>query len=154
MRWLSGWKHLPPSLTIEFSLCSSHSGSRELSLACCPPTSSLRHMCVKDFSFYLFILTWVCSLYVCLCTCVPGVFRGQERVLDSLQLELQTLVNCCVSAQNQVSGRAARALNHWAISQPLEGFLQTFFGLLGKVYNEKKFLVPLPTLSCSVIRNN
>lgn len=36
---------------------------------------------------------YVC-MRVCLCTpCVPGVYRGQKRTLDALELELQMVEN-------------------------------------------------------------
>ena len=41
---------------------------------------------------------------MCLCLCtayIPGVHGGQKRVLDSLKLELQTVVSCPVGARNR-----------------------------------------------------
>ena len=41
----------------------------------------------------------VCCLHVCLCTTrVPNAFRGQKRVLEPLELELQMAVSYNVSA--------------------------------------------------------
>lgn len=56
-------------------------------------------------------------MHECLCiTCVPSVCRGQERILGSLGLELQTVVNFHVvlGTAPWASGRAAGILN-WAI---------------------------------------
>lgn len=54
-------------------------------------------------------------LYICICSeCVPSVLGGQKRELDSLSLELQTVVRSHVGVENQTwsFGRAASALNH------------------------------------------
>ena len=41
------------------------------------------------------------ALHVCLCiTCVPGPCRGQKAALDLLELELQMVVHCLMSADN------------------------------------------------------
>lgn len=53
----------------------------------------------------------------CLCVCVPHVcsgHRGQERMMDPLELELQIVVGYPVDVGNQTrpSGRAASALTH------------------------------------------
>ena len=41
-------------------------------------------------------------MHVCLhTTCMPGAHRGQKRVLDSLELELQMVVSCLPSARDQ-----------------------------------------------------
>lgn len=41
-------------------------------------------------------------MHVCLCTmCVPGTCRGQRKMLGTLGLELQIVVNYHVCAQNQ-----------------------------------------------------
>jgi hypothetical protein len=38
-------------------------------------------------------------LHVCMyITCVPGAHKGQNRALDSLGLELETVVSCHVDA--------------------------------------------------------
>lgn len=51
-----------------------------------------------------------CSYFIyaygyCTCgciTCVPGALRGQERTLNALKLELQTILSYCVGAGNQI----------------------------------------------------
>lgn len=46
---------------------------------------------LQPFSKNCVLCVWVFCLHVCLCTmCVPGAYRGQKKVLDSLELELQT----------------------------------------------------------------
>lgn len=48
-------------------------------------------------SVYLYVLS--CCAYVSLCTtCLPGAYAGQKRALDSLRLELQTIVSWHVDA--------------------------------------------------------
>lgn len=38
---------------------------------------------------------------LCVCMCTPGVLRGQKRVLDALELELETVVGHHVNVRNQ-----------------------------------------------------
>jgi hypothetical protein len=38
---------------------------------------------------------------VYVCVCVSGFSRGQKTVPDALELELQTVVSCHVSVENQ-----------------------------------------------------
>lgn len=61
-------------------------------------------------------------------TCVPGVHEAQERVLDPLELALQTAVSCRGSAgiKPGSSGRAAGALNYRVIS-PAPLFLSHYY---------------------------
>ena len=44
----------------------------------------------------------------------PGAHRGQKRALDSLKLELQTVVSHCVGARSQTESFAGvtNPLNH------------------------------------------
>jgi uncharacterized membrane protein len=46
--------------------------------------------------------------------CVPGTLRGQKRMLDTLELQLQTVVSLYLSSRTKpgTCGRAASALNH------------------------------------------
>jgi hypothetical protein len=42
-------------------------------------------------------------VYVCMCTsCVSGVFDGQERISDPLEMKLQTVVSCHVDAGSRI----------------------------------------------------
>lgn len=44
---------------------------------------------------------WVVCLHVCLCvTYVPEAIRDQKRVLNSMELELQTIVSYHVGTRN------------------------------------------------------
>lgn len=52
-------------------------------------------------------------------TCVPGALRGQERMLDPLELDSQLAVSClpCVRWESHLTpARAASALNCGAVS--------------------------------------
>lgn len=50
---------------------------------------SLSMLTVKQFSVYSMYV----SVFTCLCnTCVPGVYLGQNRVSDPLELELKVVV--------------------------------------------------------------
>lgn len=56
-----------------------------------------------------------------MCTvCVPDAYRGQKRVVDPLEIDLQMTVSYFVSARNQTQvlckGAAASALYYWANS--------------------------------------
>lgn len=54
-------------------------------------------------------------LYLILCaTSVPAAYRGQKRVSDLLELQLQMIMNHHVGAGNQIP-------NHWAMS-PVKRF--------------------------------
>ena len=61
---------------------------------------------------------WVFFLCIHLCTmCMPGACRGQKRVLDHLELELQRVVNHHVDAGNQTqflckSNKCSSLLSH------------------------------------------
>lgn len=67
---------------------------------------------------YYFLLLFVCICFVCRYPCVLGACGGQERVLDPLEQELQTVFSYRMGAGNWswVFGRAADAFNRWAIS--------------------------------------
>lgn len=42
----------------------------------------------------IILCVWVFCLYACLCTmCMLGAHRGQKRILDPLELELQTVLS-------------------------------------------------------------
>lgn len=65
----------------------------------------------------LFYMCYACN--ICLhTTCVPGMYRDQKRVLDSLELKLQMVVSHHVDSGNRtwVSGTTVTALNHRLIS--------------------------------------
>ena len=52
-----------------------------------------------SFLVKFYFIVRVFFLYVCLCsTCILRTHRGQERALDALDLELQTVVSCNVGA--------------------------------------------------------
>jgi hypothetical protein len=59
-----------------------------------------------DYSFHVCVCVCVCvcvsvSSAACLCImCMPGTHRGQKKALDSLKLELQTVVSCHAGAGN------------------------------------------------------
>lgn len=57
--------------------------------------------------------------------CVPGVPGGQKKVLRPLDLELQTVVRCCVGAENGEwsSGRAATAATETPPERPTIVFI-------------------------------
>lgn len=56
-----------------------------------------------------FLCMWVFFLHVSLCTTrMPGDDGSQKRVVDPLDLEIQTVTSCHVGASS--SGRAASAL--------------------------------------------
>lgn len=60
--------------------------------------------------------------------CVPGILKGQERLLDSLGLELQVDVNKHVGAKNQILvfwRRVVSALHSEAIA-PVSSFCLFF----------------------------
>lgn len=41
-------------------------------------------------------------LHICICTiCLPGALGEQRRALDTLELELQVIVNCHLDSRNQ-----------------------------------------------------
>lgn len=72
------------------------------------------------FIFIYFIkkwCIWVFYLHVCVYTHVCSAPGSQKRTSDSLELQLQLVVHCCVSARIKLqgSGRAAIALNSWAL---------------------------------------
>lgn len=51
----------------------------------------------SKIDFYLYVL----CLYECVSTaCVPAACRGQRRVLDPLELELQMVVSCLVGVES------------------------------------------------------
>lgn len=61
----------------------------------------------------IIILIYDC-VYVCLCYPHVGTLRGQKRVCDALELELQAVVSYPVwvlGTKLESSGRALRALN-------------------------------------------
>lgn len=69
--------------------------------------------CVVTLKFILLLVfclnRWQCATYVL------GALRGQKRVSDTLELEIETVVGCHIVAGNQTyrsSGRTS-ALDHW-----------------------------------------
>lgn len=74
----------------------------------------------------------VCVLHAC-----PGANRGQKRVSDLLELELQMVVNQYVvlGTQSWPSARAESIHNNWAISVP-GVFSVTWGALQGSTTNE------------------
>jgi hypothetical protein len=61
------------------------------------------HSSIRNYNFvYFYFMCMSACRPVCMCiTCTPAVHRGQERVLDPLDLQLQEAVSCCVDAGNQ-----------------------------------------------------
>lgn len=61
----------------------------------------------------LFIYVWVFCMHTYLCILyMPSECRSQKKVLNSLELELQMVVNQLVGAGNQTSRIATSALYH------------------------------------------
>lgn len=59
----------------------------------------------NDFSY-----VWMFCLHVCLCNiCVLCAQRSQKRVLDTLGVELEIAVSCCVGAGTWTSRSSERA---------------------------------------------
>lgn len=57
---------------------------------------------------FIYFCVWLFCLHVSLyATCMHGDHRGQNKALDLLELQLQSIINCCFAAGylNQVSGR-------------------------------------------------
>lgn len=68
-----------------------------------------------------------CCMYVCACIMLKcGIHRGQNRMLNPLELELQNVVICHVDAEIKAgsSGKASSTLNCGAVSpSPVSFFL-------------------------------
>jgi hypothetical protein len=68
-------------------------------------------LCFKKDLFYTcncfactYICTYVCMyvcMYVCICIiCVPGVYRYQKKISDSLELDLQKVMSYHIDSGN------------------------------------------------------
>lgn len=61
-----------------------------------------------DFFFNIYFIVYVCMsacIYVILpATCMPCALRGQKKTSDSLELELQIVLNCHVGPRSQAQG--------------------------------------------------
>lgn len=56
------------------------------------------------------------GMYLCICTThMSGAFRGHKKVSNSLEMELQVVMNAWIKLMNP--GRAASVLIYRAISQ-------------------------------------
>lgn len=65
---------------------------------------------ISSLTFYHYFLNKTLGYYVCVydCfaftyVCVPGDLGGQKRVLNSLELELEEALSCCVGTGNNPS---------------------------------------------------
>ena len=66
--------------------------------------------------FYFMCMGCFACMYVCVPWGVPGAHEGQERALDSLELELQMwAAKWVLGIKPRLSGRVASALNYWDI---------------------------------------
>lgn len=66
----------------------------------------------SHFNFFLDLCAWVFCWHVCLCsTCMPDVCRGQKRVSDSPELEVQNVMSQHVRLGTGSSARTTSALN-------------------------------------------
>lgn len=68
---------------------------------------SMMHSQVDFFFQYLFHCIYMYErLHVCYttCPCVPCALRGQKKTSDSLELELQIVLNCHVGPRSQTQG--------------------------------------------------
>ena len=66
--------------------------------------NSVYVLCTDLYVYLLvcfFMCMGVCPACMSLITCMPGAHRGQERLLDTLRLELQTVVSCYVGGGTQ-----------------------------------------------------
>lgn len=67
--------------------------------------------------FYFFSYFYFICISVCLHTCMPDAHRGQNRVLDPLEMELYCMrFTVWVLWTESWSPNAASVLAHWAIS--------------------------------------
>lgn len=76
------------------------------------------------FFMYLVLCTWMFSLNVRVCTSGSGALRGQERVLNPLELELKLLraIMWVLEIKPRSFTRATSALNQSALSSLAFGF--------------------------------
>lgn len=81
---------------------------------------------------------WVVCLHVCLCvTYVPEAIRDQKRVLNSMELELQTIVSYHVGTRNWtwVLGKSSLSV---LITEPYLHMILTFYPILRQFIQLKK----------------
>ena len=71
-----------------------------------------QYVCLFKIFMHACMYVWAFCLHVCLCTTyMPGAYGVQKRVLDPLELELQTVVSHHVDAGKFLLWKS-QSLNH------------------------------------------